>query len=158
MKQVAYEIMTKKITTIAVNDSVRKAYQIMREKNVRHLPVIDSGGDIIGIISNRDLQRAMIPTSGPDKSEASLEFDSKYEVRDFMSWPVRTIQDDSLIQDVAVIMLKEKISAVIVIGNKNSYRGIITTDDLLSYLTNLIQEQNKMAELKISELVDNLQI
>jgi acetoin utilization protein AcuB len=147
--------MTKKIMTIGLNDSVRKAYQIMTERKIRHLPVVDKNGDVVGILSDRDLQRAMTPTKSENSFEVSVEFDPVFEVKDFMSWPVRTVLDDTSIRDVALQILNEKISAVIVIGYGHSYRGIITTDDLIKYLISLMSKDPGSLRLKISQFIDD---
>jgi CBS domain-containing protein len=49
------DVMTPEVVTIASDLSVREAAQIMFDKWFRHLPVVDSGGKVVGIVSLRDL-------------------------------------------------------------------------------------------------------
>ena len=90
MKNHVDQIMSRKLITVGMSDSMRKAYQMMQEHRIRHLPVLDAEGVIIGILSDRDTRRAMRPQKEPLFSEgAIIEFDPKLSVQHFMSWPVK---------------------------------------------------------------------
>jgi CBS domain-containing protein len=49
------EIMTREVTTCAPNDSVQDAMGMMTERRIRHLPIVDDRGDLVGIVSIGDL-------------------------------------------------------------------------------------------------------
>ena len=53
------DIMSSPVITVAPDDSVQKCMQIMTERRVRHLPVVD-GGAVIGMVSIGDLVKAVI--------------------------------------------------------------------------------------------------
>jgi CBS domain-containing protein len=57
--QTVGEVMTKKPITAQPDQSLRDAARIMHEKHVRRLPVVDSNGQIVGILSHGDIIRAM---------------------------------------------------------------------------------------------------
>ena len=59
------EIMSKRLVTIPMDRSMSQAQELMRQKSFRHLPVTDDSGTIIGILSDRDLQRAMAEQKKP---------------------------------------------------------------------------------------------
>ena len=151
-KDHANQIMTKKMITLGLTDSVRKGYQLMQENQIRHLPVIDEGGTIIGILSDRDLQRAMTPQKMTDTP--LIEFDPAFLARDFMSWPVRTVAANSTVCEVAQLLLDQKISAVLVVGTDQRPRGIITTDDLLKVFITIIEKDSSKFQIKIGSFFD----
>jgi CBS domain-containing protein len=125
---------TRDLVVIPWDESLENAYLMMARHRVRHLPVVYEG-KIIGIISDRDLQRAMLVDKSDILAErASLpEFDSKARIRDYMGWPVEAIDESRSIKDAAREMIDKKISALIVTkGSKVS--GIVTTEDLLRAL------------------------
>lgn len=129
-------MMSKRLFTVSLSDSLRKAYQMMQERGIRHLPVCDEAGEIVGMLSDRDLQRAMSP---------HFEFDPKWQAKDFMSWPVKTATESDSIEAITRRMLSEKISAILVVRQMAEVgdlqvRGIITTDDLLRYLLKLLDK------------------
>jgi len=49
------EIMTREVTTIHVDDTIKKAVEILAENRFRSLPVIDDKGGIRGIITTHDI-------------------------------------------------------------------------------------------------------
>ena len=52
--------MTKNPITIYFDENLEKAIQIMKEKNIRHLPVVNKEGRLIGMISSRDIIRVSL--------------------------------------------------------------------------------------------------
>lgn len=54
------EIMTRKVVAGKADDPIGKAAQLMREHHIRHLPVTDKSGALIGVLSIRDLLREEI--------------------------------------------------------------------------------------------------
>ena len=48
--------MTKKVYTVTQNDSVSDAIKLLKEKKVKHLPVVKDGNKIVGILSDRDIK------------------------------------------------------------------------------------------------------
>src|ERR1700675_720056 len=57
---VVRDVMTEDPFTIEPDAPLDRARDVMRAKNLRHLPVVDQAGWIIGIIADRDLRRAAL--------------------------------------------------------------------------------------------------
>ena len=150
------EIMSKRVVTVRLDDSVRTAYQIMREKGFRHLPVSDGHGAIVGILSDRDLHRAMQPNISFYLDESNVEFVSEHAAKHYMSWPVKSVHEGEAICDVAKLMLEERISAVLVESSPGNVRGIITTDDLIKLLIKMLAKDPEQRSLSIGTAFDYL--
>ena len=122
--------MTEKIITIKASDSLINASKILSSHGFRHLLVTDDRNKIVGILSDRDIDKAMmVKKLNSFRQEMSL--DPNILVEDFMSWPVMTVNVDTPIRKVAEQMLEQKISALLVEDTYGQPKGIITTDDLL---------------------------
>ncbi len=131
------DLMKKKVNTIAPDATMLDAYRLMKSKNIRHLPVVDVCGKLVGILSDRDVQRAMICHKISDfQQEVHLAND--IVVCDFMNWPVMTVSENTSINRVASMMLEQKVSALVVENQHGQVAGIVTTSDLLSYLVKVI--------------------
>ncbi|MEK6578465.1 MAG: CBS domain-containing protein [Bdellovibrionota bacterium] len=142
MEKITSEVMTKDLVTVVMGAPLSDAFVLMRDRRIRHLPVTDEAGEVIGILSDRDISRAMTPDPEADPSGADdAQFDPSFRARDFMTWPVRTVADDVPVQDVARRMLKEKVSALLVVDRTRKIRGIVTTDDLLKLLIRLLDKE-----------------
>lgn len=138
------DVMTPKLITIMANDNLVNAYKLMKGKNIRHLPVTDERNKIVGILSDRDIQRGMqVKKLNTFQQEIILDVDQKVE--DFMSWPVYMVSEDTPIKKVVFEMLSQKVSAFLVQDHYEQIKGILTTDDILKlFLKEMENDQTKM--------------
>lgn len=150
------QIMTHKLVTVQLEDSIQKAYEILRERKIRHLPVRDDAGGMIGILSDRDLQRAMKPhklSMDVTENDQDIEFNPHYKVKDFMSWPVNCVEQTVQIADAARRMVNQKISALLVVDEQKVPRGIITTEDMLKLLIRLLENSPSGIKLSFEDIM-----
>lgn len=145
----ARALMTKKIITVRVNSPIQAAYEDMKEHGIRHLPVIDMAGKLVGIISDRDMLRAA-NVRMVNEIEQEMTFNPHHTVEDFMSWPVQTVSEKASVEDLAKMMIEQKVSAFIVNGPNQYIKGIITTDDLLEYLIEMLHTSEAHRRVPLS--------
>ena len=135
MKQTVSKLANHDLVCIYWAEKLEDAYRMLNDKKIRHLPVVDHRGEIVGIISDRDFQRAM-SIDQPDfisGKTPKAEFDPNSRIRDFMSWPVEAIDEDADVAVAAKKMIDRKISSLLV-TKRGRVTGIVTTDDLLRVL------------------------
>ncbi|MBI3542633.1 MAG: CBS domain-containing protein [Deltaproteobacteria bacterium] len=152
--------MSSKIIHIGWNAPMSQAFELMQKNRLRHLPVMDDEMNLIGIVSDRDVQRAM-------KSELrweetlqakipvfeTVEFDPSAKVRHYMSWPVKSVHRNADLRRVAGLMVADKISAVLVMDG-DRFVGIVTTEDLLKVLMGLLGDASKGRALPMELLFE----
>lgn len=156
MEHTAQNIMSKKLMTISFLAKMQEAQRVMLDRNIRHLPVVDALGDVIGIVSDRDLCRAMTPNKeGVKDSQGSGCIDPQLAVKDYMSWPVRSVAIDAEIGLVAKQMLDEKISAFLVVDEYKHPTGIVTTDDMLRLLIRLLSGGGGQLKLSLGSVLSD---
>ena len=123
------ELMSKKLITVTVDDSVMKASKLMKEHGIQHLPVLKQGA-LAGIVSDRDLKEA-----SPSKATA-LDIHELYYLLDQITvgkvMPTRlfTVSPVDTVEKAAAIMLKHNISALPVVNPEGGLEGIITKGDI----------------------------
>ncbi len=122
----AKKIMTPHLITIPTGTLALEADEIMREKKIRHLPVVGDNGDIVGVVSQRDLN--------------GLNLGRSLVVDRIMNSPVHFVPQDTPLRQVIFHMLEKKISSLLVADLNDNAIGIVTTDDLLWYLASLISK------------------
>lgn len=145
-------LMTKKLITVKAETPMQKAYDVMKKNNIRHLPVVDMNGRLVGMISDRDLKLAT-HIKKVSEIETELTFDPKDMVEDYMSWPVQTVDEKTPLDQVAQMMVEEKVSALIVNAPNHYMKGIITTDDLLLYLVEILTTSEKVERVPLSQMM-----
>ena len=123
------DIMQSTVVTVTPLTRLPEALALTRERGIRHLPVLD-GEQLVGIVSDRDLKRA-IGFTGPDADSAqrSAQMD-RVTMRDIMTHPVITTDTAFPVEDAARMMVTEKISALPVTQAARLV-GIITETDLM---------------------------
>jgi acetoin utilization protein AcuB len=134
----AADIMSKGLVTISPDETMKEASKVMEEKNFRHLPVSD-GTRVIGIISDRDVKLAMSVVLDTELSKETHIADRK-KVSQYMTSPVVRVHKNSSIKSIVREMLDRKLSCLIVEDDMKEV-GIITTEDLLIYLADHLDDQ-----------------
>ena len=143
------------LVTVKTQTSLLEAFRKMTHFRIRHLPVLDETEQLVGIISDRDVQRALNVEVwvGPGKTRIEdCQFDN-YIVEDFMSWPVRTVSSSASVSEIAQLMVKEKISFVMIFDEENRI-GIVTHEDLLTVLIDLLSK-NDSPKPKLKDKIES---
>lgn len=133
-------LMTKNLIGLLPGASMLEAFRIMHVKEIRHLPVFDSERKLVGILSDRDVIKAM----SVEGTRPAQEPVSKY-----MTSPVKVVDMNSPLSEVLSLMIENKISAVMV-NNKNDFVGILTTEDLMKSFTVFLAQNEEHARRPIS--------
>jgi acetoin utilization protein AcuB len=131
--------MAKNVVTASPGTSLREARKLMLENKIRHLPVVNGYGLLVGIVSDRDMRSAM-PSSllGREEYEKALERVLDYTVDDIMTEDPLTISIYYTIQDTLLVMRQKRVGALPVIDENGYLKGILSTRDLLSSFVNVM--------------------
>jgi CBS domain-containing protein len=142
----ARDLMTASVVTIQPDATVGEAAQLMLERNISCLPVVDEQNHLVGILTHTDfglhpkyyplaenvyslLGTAMTPQH---IEEVSRKVSSKL-VKDVMRHPVITVQEDSSIAAVTELMLRREIHRLPVLRG-SQLAGIITNHNFLKLI------------------------
>jgi acetoin utilization protein AcuB len=128
--------MTTEPITVSPETSIMKASQIMKENNIRRLPVINDKGQVVGIISDRDLKEAS-PSKATTLDVHELYYLlSELKVKDVMSRRVITIKPTDTVEKAAVIMLEHKVTGLPVVAG-DQLLGVLSQGDVFRVLTSI---------------------
>lgn len=115
----AIDIMTSPVQTMPVGALLKDVKELMKSKEVRHVPILD-GKNIIGMISDRDLLR--VGASG------TFPF---LKARNIMSTVLVVALDETPLAHIARVLMEEKISCLPVINKDHHLVGMISRTDIL---------------------------
>ena len=123
------EIMTSKVVTIEMDDSLAVIRDIFRKVKFHHLIVVD-GAKIVGLITDRDFLKAISPyvdtLSETNRDRATLE---KRAHQIMSHYPV-TVQKSCQIQRAAKLMLDRRVSCLPVTRSNGIIVGVVTWKDV----------------------------
>jgi acetoin utilization protein AcuB len=128
--------MTKKVYKVTQNDNVSDAIKLLKEKKVKHLPVVKDGNKIVGILSDRDIKDyTPSKVSTFDIHELNyILFTTK--VSKIMVKDVLTAAPDMPIEEAAMTMYDKNIGCLPVVDN-DKLIGIISDKDLFRVLVDI---------------------
>ncbi len=106
--------------TVQADASYQQALQLMDNRRLHHLPVIDSAGQLVGIVTERDLLLA-----------ASHYGTADVEVAEIMHKGAITASPTMTIAQAAELLLQKRIGGLPVVDEQQQVVGIITETDLL---------------------------
>jgi CBS domain-containing protein len=113
------DVMTKNVATVSPNQTVQEAAQIMSEKNIGALPVVENG-QVIGMITDRDIT---LRTSAQGKDPASIR------VSEVMTNRVVTGTPDMSVQEAANLMAQHQVRRLPIVEN-NQLQGMVALGDI----------------------------
>ena len=127
--------MTINPVTTTPDMGVFEAFELMKSEGVQRLPVLDGDGNLVGIISEKN-----ITSAAADKEVSIVEFAlllSKIKVGDVMTKEVITVSVDDPVEMAARKMSDNDISILPVVDNNGKLVGVVSRSDLFRLLLEL---------------------
>ena len=124
------DVMTTAVTTLDRNATLRAADDIMRLGRIRHLPIVDADGKLVGIVSQRDLFHSGLLRALGYRAHAKEQALELLVLKEAMKTDVIAVTPDAPLAQAARIMLDRKIGCLVVVEG-TFIRGIITESDLV---------------------------
>jgi len=131
------DFMTKNPVTLRQDDLLREAVEVVMVRRVRHIPVLDERGSLVGIVTDRDVQGTLpspLSAAAPEEYEALLETTPLARI---MTRSVITVGADDLAAEAVETLLADRIDGLPVLEGGRLV-GIFTVRDALrAYLETL---------------------
>lgn len=131
LKRLVRDLMTEHVVTFSQGDSLADLADRMADEHIRHAPIVDRDGDLIGLVTDRDLARFAFFGGGPD-APLSVERDvlGRRRVREIMATEIDTVEPDAPLREAAELLLENKIGCVPVVEGSRVV-GILTEADFV---------------------------
>ena len=111
-------------------DSMKKAMDLLKEHEIRHLPVLKDGEQLVGIVSERDIKQASpSPATALEIREIYYLLD-KVKVKQIMTRRPYTVSSSAPIEEAALILREKKIGCLPVVDD-GKLVGILTETDII---------------------------
>lgn len=133
------ELMTTKVFTVEPHDLIDRVFFLIHYEKIRHLPVVEKG-KLAGIVSDRDLYKALGPKSNSNAVEANKDHTQLHvisqKVVHIMHRGVYTVTPDTTASAAAAMMADHRIGALPVV-EKDKLVGILSATDILRVFAKL---------------------
>jgi CBS domain-containing protein len=111
----AYDLMSKPAITLEEKSDLEQAKVLLTRHNIRHLPVINNTGNIVGMLSDRNIALCH-PTAN---------------LQEIMTVDIIAAEAHTLLHEIARAMLDHKINSIPILDKNRMLIGIITSTDIL---------------------------
>jgi acetoin utilization protein AcuB len=139
--------------TITQDTSFTDAFRILRERRIRHLPVVNEKGKLVGLVARTDLLHA-----SPSKVTSPSLFEMNYvlanlHVSELMSSPPITVSEDVPLEEAARILVEKKIGCLPVLRD-GKLIGMITETDFFETFVEILggEEASLRVTVKVSDI------
>ena len=146
--------MTVDPVTITADTAFPEAFRILRERRIRHLPVVDDKGKLVGVVARTDLLHAS-PSSATSLSVFEMNYLlANLHVEEVMSTPPVTVSEEAPLEEAARAMVEKKIGCLPVMRN-GALVGLITETDIFETFVEILG--GREASLRVTVLVSDVQ-
>ena len=137
----AREIMTANPQTIAPHTTIAEAWDLMRELDVRHLPVVGMEG-LVGMVSDRDLGNLDVARLLTEDGAELLRRRLARPVMQAMSTDVVAVEPETEVSELVTLLLEHKVGAIpIVAPDTRQLMGIVSYIDVLRVLQEVLETE-----------------
>ncbi len=133
------ELMSEDVQTLPADARLAEVYQLMRDKHIRHVPIVDSAGGLLGVVSYLDVMAAT-PSRFDQETRREVAY-SHTRAGDIMRTEVHKVSSSTSARQAAKHMEKLKIGCLPIVDNAKLV-GIITDSDFLGVAINLLEQMD----------------
>lgn len=137
----AHDIMTTQVFSVNRTTPVMEVAELMAEKTVSGIPVLEEDGKVAGIISEKDFLShmgsrdkthfmAVVAECLKGKGCVAMPIRSQ-KAEDIMTWPAVTVKEDTSVIEIANLFTEKNINRVPVINEEGSLKGIVSRADIV---------------------------
>ena len=127
-------IMTTEVCAVQEGQPLSEVRHLMSEEHINHVPVL-SGKQLKGLISMTDMMKLNLVISGADDRTIDAIIDQQFNITDLMSGELTTLKEKDTVRQAADVLSEGKFHSVPVINNSGELAGIVTSSDLIRYLS-----------------------
>jgi acetoin utilization protein AcuB len=121
------QYMSRSVVTVTPQTEFHRAFDLMRSRNIHHLPVVD-GSRVVGIVAERDLLLA-----------AANFGSSEVPIGEIMRSPAVCVGESALLKEAARLLVVRHIGSLPVLDSKKALVGIITETDIFKIAAGMLR-------------------
>jgi len=137
------DLMTENVIALQPEEDLSIANDLMAENAIRHLPVIDSTGELLGLVSHRDLVKVAYTTVDFLPISDLNQLLSKTKVKEVMTREIETVDPDTAVEEAGTLMMENKFGCIPVCDGTHLV-GILTESDFVRYVVSIERDMSEM--------------
>ncbi len=143
--------MSRDVVTLRNAQSLPLAQEVMTLERLRHLPVVDDHGHLVGLVTHRDLLRAQVSALTNLTEDEQSELSLSVPVRKIMTIGVWTVGPETPALEAARVLADHRFGCLPVVDDSHKLAGIVTEADFLALAIDSLIEHGQ--DLDVSALM-----
>jgi acetoin utilization protein AcuB len=127
-------MMTARVVTVEMDDRLEVVRQIFDRLNFHHLLVVDERKKLVGVVSDRDLLKALSPHVGTAAETARDLATLNKRVHQIMSRTLFTLHPHATVNEAVQLFLDQRISCIPIVDDEFKPAGILSWRDVMKAL------------------------
>ncbi|WP_285765699.1 acetoin utilization AcuB family protein [Peribacillus sp. SI8-4] len=147
------KIMNQDIITLTPADTIQSAVVIIKEKRIRHIPIVDDGFQLVGLVSDRDIRDAAPSIFNTEE----FKNDFQKPLSSIMKTDIITGHPLDFVEEIGAVFCENDISCLPIV-KEGKLVGIITGSDLLQSFVELtgVNQPGSQIEIRIPDKAGTL--
>lgn len=137
------ELMNEVLYTLHPTDTVHQARQLMLDKNIRHVPVVNADGEFMGLVTKHDVLRYAVSDLTEIDLKAREEIESNIPLAEIMQTDIVIADEDTSLIESAHYMLKQRHGCLPVFRG-DTLVGILTDTDFVKLALYLMERAERL--------------
>jgi len=130
LKTLVRDLMTENVVTFSPKDNLADLADRMADEHIRHAPIVDREGELVGLVTERDLARFAFFDSPDAPLSVEREVLGGKRVREIMGTEVDTLEPEASLREAAELLLENKVGCIPIVEGRRVV-GILTEADFV---------------------------
>ncbi|WP_372761192.1 HPP family protein [Pseudoalteromonas sp.] len=140
MSQTVANLMTRDPFAVRAEHTLYDAHNLMKEKNVRHIPVIDSNGVLQGMLTQKIMMTKVLAIMGAYGANALIAHEKDTQVKDLMAIDFACVTPSQPLHEVVAFFVQGRHGCMPVVDAHSKLVGILTSADFVRLAAALLEK------------------
>lgn len=132
------QLMTADPLCVTRDASLKDAHDLMRSKNIRHIPVIDDKGELVGMLTQKIMIAKVMGLMAQYGATALERKEKQILIADIMATDFAAVAPQQSLKDVADFFVSNRHGCMPVVDEANKLKGILTSSDFVRLAADLL--------------------
>lgn len=134
------ELMSNTLHTLKAHDTIHAARELMLEKRIRHVPIVDDNNKLVGLLTKHDVLAVSISTLAEVENEVRDELEEGIPIAEVMITDLMVGYLDTSLREAAQFMLEQKHGCLPILSADQQLLGILTEADFVCLALHYIEK------------------
>jgi CBS domain-containing protein len=140
------ELMSDTLHTLSTHDTIHTARELMLEKRIRHVPIVDNRGNLVGLLTKHDVLAVSISTLAEVENTVRDELEEGIPIGEVMITDLMVGYPTTSLREAAQFMLEQKHGCLPILSTDQKLVGILTEADFVKLALHLIERLESVVE------------